>query len=178
MVVRIPYALGGDDGMHRDKSATRDSYHTFAARIDNYVLSIAVGCASMLLLVQAALQVPAIHRAVDEWRSGFVAVPTQTKAPIQHAVVELALAPDQVSPNVSVLVNGQKVSDFSKSVLVTISLQTSDYVTIQNDSNHVVYVTVNQSDPSLLVPAPGQRVIVGPNSLANFPAAQFQTTGA
>ncbi|QSO53430.1 hypothetical protein JZ785_06105 [Alicyclobacillus curvatus] len=160
--------------MHRDKSATRDPYHKFAARLDDLILSIAVGCASMLVLVQTALQVPAIHRVFDEWRSGFVAANTPTILPSQRAVVELALAPDQTSPEVSILINGRKVVDFSKSVLVTISLQTSDYVTVQNDSAHVVYVTVNQSDPALLVPAPGQRVIVGPNSLANFPAVQFQ----
>ncbi len=159
--------------MHHEKAAADDPYRSFAERIDSLTVPIALGFVTMLLVVQAVMQVPSVHQTLDKWRSGFAAIPTQVTSH-QQASVELYLSPSQTSSNIVVLVNGKQVADFSRQPFVNISVQPSDVITVVNDSGHLVYATVNQNDPSLVVPAPGQRVVVEPNTQADFPSARFQ----
>lgn len=160
--------------MERGNKSDKKGLLDLALHIDNWTLSIAFGCLSMLLVVQGLLQVPSVRAAADRVQSGFETVNAQPQPATVHASVQLSMVPNMRTADVVVLVEGREVANFAASTKVTVSVQNAQGLTIQNESNNVVYITVVNKSQQVLSPQLMQRVTVQPGTLANFPLVRFQ----
>jgi hypothetical protein len=153
----------------------RERWHALSEKFDRVLLPVALGCLSMLVVVQALTALPAVRRFVDARSNGYVQVnpqPASAAAP-QQAVLHLYLAPAKPRPDLQVLVNGQVRTTF-QTVNLSVVVHAGDVVQFRASEPGAAFVQVDHDAVNLLWPAPGQTVeIEQPGVVVSLPAAEF-----
>ncbi|WP_035462018.1 hypothetical protein [Alicyclobacillus macrosporangiidus] len=153
----------------------QDRWHILSEGLDRVLLPVALGCLSMLVVVQALTAVPAVRRFVDARSNGYVQVDPRpaSAAASQQAVLHLYLAPAKPRPDLQVLVNGQVQTTF-QTVNLSVVVHAGDVVQFRAGEPGVAFVQVDHDAANLLWPAPGQTVEIDqPDVVVSLPAAEF-----
>lgn len=129
----------------------------FTQHIDDYLPSITFGIFTVLVIAQFFSLNPIVRARLDTLEGRFVSqpvnvVPNSVLSDVAH--LSLNISPNKSYPNIYIELNGEYVANFTKPS-ITLSVHEGDNLTLQSNGQQIVYVTVDQNDPYLFMPAPG-----------------------
>jgi hypothetical protein len=144
-------------------------------RIDGWLVPVALGCLSTLIVAQVVTSIPAVRRHVDSAAGRFVAMPADivpASVNRQEAEVSLYISPAGDHSDVEIQVDGRTVG-FMAEPKLGVSVREGDVISVVNKGTGMVAISVDHDNPNLLLPAPGQTLYVEPGETVSLPSARF-----
>lgn len=162
--------------MSKDRSRFSPLWSEVIEKIDSWLVPMAFGLLSVLVLAQMVTTLPSIRSKVDQVEGRFTTIPTDvipSSVAQEQAIITLFLSPDQINSAIGVFNNGKFVANFTSSQL-RVTVHEGDRLSIKSSAPATVSVVVDHNDPNLLLPAPGQTVELTPGQVqVSLPSVQF-----
>lgn len=159
------------------QASQRKLLRELTERIDRWIVPVAFGTLSVLVAAQALTAFGPIRTYVDKIEGRFFQAPAvviPSSVDSEKASLNLYLSPATPRPDVVVLLNGKQLSRFAATTELTVVVREGDKLQIASNGTGKVYISVDDDNPNLLLPAPGQTFeITNDNAAVNLPTVTF-----
>jgi hypothetical protein len=146
-------------------------------RIDRWIVPVAFGTLSVLVSAQLLTSFGPIRAYVDRVEGRFYQQPAAvipSSVGSETASLNLYLSPATQRPDVAVILNGKPIARFVTSTELTVVVREGDKLQVESNGQGIVYVSVDDDNENLLLPAPGQTFeITQDTSVINLPTVTF-----
>lgn len=160
----------------RNRSNRENLWDAFTGNVDNYLTPVAFAVLSFLCITQMAAHFPPVRQYIDTVENRFTrepAVAATASTVSEKAWIDLYASPAHSASGIEVFCNQKPIGSF-KNAHLRLRVSSGDIIGFKSPSGGPIYISVDQNNADLLLPAPGYQVeLTSQDPEATLPAATF-----